>query len=144
MMSYPENCIRGIQKTSFIEKRQDRHYVTAEAYQFIRNQRRPDGMYEASVNWADDQDAIEFTFDQKNNNGSLKFEGGVVSLPHSELDIIRNQYGSMQFNYERATIQENKYHGNLLLNSSDMTPITKSMIRAVLAHRSEILSRDSA
>ncbi len=141
-MSYPEDCIRGILKDNFVVNKQDCLYATAVLYQFCGTN-RPDGMYEASINWCDDESAIEFTFGQKNNDETLKYDGGVAILQRSELDKIKKRYGQEQFNYERAFIPDNKYHGNLLLNSTMMTPTIKNMIRSVLAHNSEIRSRNS-
>jgi len=95
-------------------------------------------MHEASINWDDDKKAIEFTFNQKKNEGALKYEGGVATLPRRELDKIRKLYGPMQFNYERERRPGNKYHGNLLLNLTNMNPRISKMIRVVLAHYSKI------
>jgi len=142
-MEFPDSCIRGILKANFVVKDLYRIYAIAELYQFRRTD-RPDGMHEASINWGDDKKAIEFTFGQKNNDETLKYEGGIAILQRSELDKIKKRYGPMQFNYERACIQDdNKYHGNLLLNSTEMSPTIKGMIRAVLAHHSEIKCRNS-
>jgi len=137
-MPYPKNCIRGIIKADFVVKDQDRRYATAELYQF-RGSDRPDGMHEASINWGADKKVIGFTFNQKNNDETFKYEGGIAILQRSELDKIRKQYGPMQFNYERdRDNKDNKYHGNLLLNSTNMTSTISKMIRSVLAHHSII------
>jgi len=139
-MPYPENCIRGILKEVFIIKDNDCVYATAELYQFRSNLDRQDEMHEASINWGDDEMAIDFALNQKNDEGNLKFEGGVAILPRNELDKIKKRYGITQFNYERSLLQDNKYHGNLLINVA-ISPTIKRMISAVLAHNSEIQQR---
>lgn len=136
-MPYPKNCIRGILRADFVIKDQDRRYATAELYQF-RNSDREDGMHEASINWDDDKKAIEFTFNQKNNDETFKYEGGIAILQRRVLDKIKKVYGPMQFNYVRARSPDNKYHGNLLLNLTNRTSRISKMIRSVLAHHSEI------
>jgi hypothetical protein len=135
-MDYPDSCIRGIEKASYVVKGTDYIYATAELYNFRRTGRQ-DGMCEASINWFDGMKAIDFTFRQRNNDETLRYEVGIAILKRSELYRIRRRYGLTQFNYERACIiQDNKYHGNLLLNTANST-ISK-LIRGVLADRSEI------
>ena len=98
-------------------------------------------MLEASINWEDDEQTKDFTFQQQNNDGKLKYDGGIAIIPRSELDKIKKRYGTEQFEYERAVIPDNKYHGNLLLNSEAPTHF-KRMICDILAHNSEIQERN--
>lgn len=140
-MSCPENCIRGILKAHFVVKDQDLLYATVELFHFRRSD-RSDGMLEASINWKDDEKAIEFTLNQKDNDGALKYDGGIAILPRSELDRVKKRYGSEKFGYERSYSPDNKYHGNLLLHSRQPAPFRR-LICSVLAHNSEIQSRNS-
>lgn len=86
----------------------------------------------------DDEYAIDFTFSQTKEDGQPQFKVGVAILPRVELEKVKRRHG--HFDYERAPVEGNRYHGNLLLQDDVRKPV-KTMIRSALALASEILLR---
>jgi hypothetical protein len=89
-------------------------------FYFQENHVRVDGLIGESVSWEDDGNAVEFTLAMRHvsgrNAGELQFKGGVAVLPRSDLDHLAGT--SMVCNalsYNREALDENPYHGNLLL-----------------------------
>jgi hypothetical protein len=111
-------------------------------FDFQESPHRNDGWTEDSINWMDDKDAMEFTLNQVKDSGELQFKMGVAILPRAELDRIKRRHGfAGHFDYERAPIEENQYHGNLLLRS-DVSKHLKNMIRSALALAAQIVLRE--
>ena len=82
-MNYPKNSIKGIPNNDFlIEGR------TVASHLFHFEQSRDNGGVEQSINWKDDESAIDFTLNQKKANGDLQFRAGVAILPRSEIDRL--------------------------------------------------------
>jgi hypothetical protein len=106
---------------------------------FHMDQCRDDGFIEESINWEDDEDAVAFTLATRRSDGRLQFLGGVAVILRSELDHICNHPGTrLLFGYERAAIDSNSYHGNLLLSSA--TPKhAKVQIAATLAMHAHVI-----
>ena len=136
-MSYPDNCIRGIPKSTCLE---DRYNANLTLFEFRRNPDRGDRWNEVSINWMDKEHTIDFTLEQENDEREFLFMGGVAILPVVDLDKIRKRHPEF-FRYERQAIPKNRYHGNLLLND-DTSKTRKTLIRAGLANCSEIRSRE--
>jgi hypothetical protein len=128
-MSYPEKCLRGIINESFLEDGK----VTSPLFYFDNKHRRPDGWIELSINWHDDDNAIDSTLKQRRESGELKFKAGVAILPRKGLDEIKmwDSIGG-RLAYERQPLSENKYHGNILLNH-EVSPRIAKMIAASIA-----------
>jgi len=86
-----------------------------------------------SINWMDDEKALDFTLNQKKNE-RLQFKVGAAILPRAAIDRINKFYGlTRPIRYERDPIKNvNPYHGNLLLKD-DTVGATKTMIRCQLA-----------
>lgn len=133
----PDNCIRGIPKPTCLEGRGTANLTL---FEFHRNPDRTDRWNEVSINWKDDEHAIDFTLQQKNDEEKLLFSVGVAILPLVDLDKIRKRHTNF-FHYERQSEPNNGYHGNLLLND-DTSKTRKTLIRAGLANCSEIHHRE--
>jgi hypothetical protein len=137
---FPDNCIRGIPNHNCLLDDKATAYLTL--FDFPGDRPRQDGWIEESINWMDDQHAIDFTLRQTKDDGrSLQFNVGVAVLSRSELNKIRRRHTDF-FGYERARTEDNVYHGNLLLKA-DIRKERKTMIRAKLADISEIHLREN-
>jgi len=115
--------------------------LSVNAFDF-RKDERTDDWKEASINWVDDEDAVDFTFKQTKTSGELRFKAGIAILPRSELDKIKKSYKFIgNFDYERKEEENNKYHGNLLLKDTVSNP-KRDIIRALLVFAAEIIKRE--
>ena len=138
-MQFPNNSIRGILNFDCLCK--DRTFASLNLFAFQSERQRPDGWIEESINWEDNDSAIDFTLNQTNENEQPKFKVGIAILPRSELDKLKKRTGIKRvFCYERAPVDDNHYHGNLLLHHDIEKPL-KTMIRSVLAIASKIVLR---
>jgi len=113
-MCYPDNCIRGI--SSFDQHMIDDDTVAPALFYFEMEQPRNGGWTEGSINWHDDDGAIGLTLNQRKPDGRIQFRVGAAILPRDEIDhlIQRSRY-SGQLSYDRCPQDDNRYHGNLLL-----------------------------
>lgn len=137
-MPLPEECIRGILNPDFIDKD---GVANIGLFQF-RKREPADDWCEASINWMDDEKAIGFTLNQTKASGELKYKVGIAILPRSEFDRIKKRHGfAGHFKYERAALQDNSYHGNLLLKDN-ILPTRSKMLRNLLAFSSQIHRRE--
>ena len=124
-MNYPENSIKGIPNNDFlIEGR------TVASHLFDFKQARDDEKIEQSINWEDDESVIDFTLNQKKEDGDLQFKAGVAILPRSEIDRL-NRLPTIRgsLSYERSPLDNNPYHGNLLLQAN----VPKAKMRQIAA-----------
>lgn len=133
-MQYPSNCVRGVSNP------QD---VTPEgvplmgAFNFAGAD-RGDGWIELSVSWDDDGTVVSFTLSQTKDDGELQFRGGAITLPRSEVDRLNTDTPLRGLlSYERAPIDTNRYHGNILLRSNT-EPAVKRLVAANLASASGV------
>lgn len=110
---YPETLLKGIPKQDLIEGQ--RVVWTA----FIPpSGNAVNGWKESSINWEDDDGAIEQLRSQR-KNGRFQFEPGIVRLFRSEVDAIIKDFNAHEkFRYERNKIDGNDYHGNLLFSEN--------------------------
>ena len=137
-MEYPDQCIRGIVSPDWLITND----VASSAMYTFKVGDRKDGWTESSINWRDDEKAVDLALNLKNDDGELRYKIGIAILPRSVLDMIRKNRGfSDLFDYERAPTEDNSYHGNLLL-LKEMNPQLKKSVRSELAFRSEIHRRE--
>ena len=129
-MPFPNNFIKGIPNKTYLTSDGS---VGAHLFHFdFEKFNRADGWCEQSINWEDDEHAIEFTLSQMKDN-HIHFQEGVVTVALFEVDrinLLQNVNGSLS--YERRQLSDNKYHGNLLL-SSDINKAKMKMIAACIA-----------
>ena len=124
---YPKEFLRGIANKDFI----DNGHVLFSAFQFD-DTGRVDENREASINWLDDDGAISLALNQRKENGKLQFIGGVARINLDYAKLILHNFSQEGFTYERAPLENNKYHGNLLLDNS-LSKQTRQMIMTGLA-----------
>jgi hypothetical protein len=129
-MEYSEELLRGIQNKDYVEN----GYALAHAFYFEDNPSRTDDNKEQSINWFDDEGALEQIFELRKDNGEFKFKKGYVKLKRSKLDEISlKPVVNHTLSYERHPIPDkNQYHGNILLKKEVPSNISK-MIAAWLA-----------
>lgn len=141
-MEYPDQCIRGIPNENCLYEDsllEGSPVARLTLYPFPKENCRDDGWVEESINWMFDVKVIDFTFKQKNDDGELQFTVGIAILSLVELNRIKRKHSNF-FHYEKDPIENNHYHGNLLLKA-DIRTERKRMIRDVLANSSEIKLR---
>lgn len=136
MNQYPEICLRGLRKREDVMTPQNVVNTTA----FIPDFRIPrtDGGYETSINWKDDEFAISFTMQRRNQS-----QYGLAALERVVLDEERDRVSIPKtVEYERKpdlADPENKYHGNIVFIG---TKKYINMIAAALALKSKFIPRE--
>ena len=112
-MTYPEEFIRGILNDEYVN---DENSVETHLFYFHHlSSGRGDSWCEESINW-NDEGAIEFSLNQTRNDGQIKFKSGIAIVPKDEIDHITSRPNNAGcLSYERYPLEENPYHGNLLL-----------------------------
>lgn len=123
---YPIEFLRGISNKDFVQN----GMVLPTAFQFD-TQMREDNMSEASINWLDDDGAIELAMKQRKDNGRIQFPAGIARLELDRVKLILRSIPEEVFSYERAPIEGNPYHGNLLMNSSTNKPIKQLIMNGL-------------
>lgn len=129
-MTFPEKYIRGIFNKGDLKEDGS---IGAHIFYFISRPLRDDGYQELSINWNDDDEAIDFTLNQKKENGELQFKAGIAILPREHIDYM-NTLSTINelLSYERRSMEKNPYHGNLLL-SDDVSKPRMKLIAATIA-----------
>lgn len=95
---------------------------------------REDDFLEASINWEDDENAVELLLNQKKDGtGERMFKYGYARL---QLSIVRMTLKSLiqksYLDFERKPLENNPYHGNLLIPAK-IKKQEKLMIQSNLA-----------
>lgn len=137
IMSYPDNCIRGIPNKSFLIEDGS---IGSHLFHFKPEDGREDGWIEQSINWEDDDLAIEFTLNQTKENGERQFKAGVAKIPRDEIDrLSRLPTVNGILSYERRAVENNQYHGNLLLKTNVPKPTMRKIAAGIALAVSEII-----
>jgi hypothetical protein len=135
-MQYPKELIRGITNNTLLSD----GYAGSALFSFqetLESENRSDDFLELSINWRDDDGAIELLMNQKKNE-HYQFASGVALIKRRRIDQIRkSRQMETKLSYERQSIPENPYHGNLLLHKS-VDPQVKKIIQATIACECEI------
>ena len=133
-MSYPDECIRGISDVSCVTEDKP----TSHLFNFKDENNRSDGWCEQSINWKDDEYSIQFTLKQQ-KNGDVQFKVGIAIISRDQLDKLNRRPAIAGIlSYERDALENNQYHGNLLLKTNTPKPIRK-MVAAGIALAVETL-----
>jgi hypothetical protein len=128
--TYPDTFARGILNEQYIS---DDLPDTA-LFTDFRDTERQDGYNELSINWIDDECAIIILSSQLNKDKTDKlYKNGIGIFSTKELTrICKLPYYGNDVSYERFPLDENKYHGNILLKK-DTSKKRKNMIAATIA-----------
>jgi hypothetical protein len=140
-MCYPDYWIRGIPHPSLIDVD---GLPSAGLFPFNRPESiRLPGYREESINWYDDEGAIRHTFDQKKDNDTVQFTGGVAIFPRSELDRLKTNPNLRQrFSYERFSLSTNQYHGNILLKVDAPKHLIRKIAAQLALNVNRIITRE--
>jgi hypothetical protein len=111
---YSNEFLRGISSTDYVSNGQ----VLYTAFKFDVIPDRNDHMLESSINWLDDDGAIEEVLNQRKDNGKIQFSAGAAKLNLDTVKLFFTNIPKDAFSYERAVVPGNAYHGNLLLSES--------------------------
>ncbi len=138
-MSFPDNSLTGIQNDSLILQK---GVVSAGLFQFRENPIRSDSKKEQSINWQDDQNAIVLTLNQQKLDGTYQFQSGIAVIPRDKIDWLIDLQTTKGFlSYERQPLQENPYHGNILVKKVTPKPVVKLIMQGLALIVSEIIPR---
>jgi hypothetical protein len=138
-MCYPDKLLKGIPRNCITQE----GFPSSEIFHFKRENspEREDGFIENSINWNDDENALKFTLSQKKKDGSIQFESGVAVILKNELDRLKKlPLFKPFFDYERNSLLDNPYHGNLLLREEISKPTMKAIAGTLATHVEEIIT----
>ena len=126
MPSYPAECLKGITDDVSVQD----GLIGSNLFQFRINPDRSDDYLESSINWNDDSNALTFTLAQVKENNIKQFKQGVAILPRNEIDRLRKRASvNKLLSYERQKLEDNPYHGNLVLRQG----LHKAIMRTISA-----------
>lgn len=129
-MSFPDNFLKGLSDKNKLTS--DGVGVSASVFYFDPQHVR-DGWLEQSINWEDDANAITLMLGQKKEDGEIQFKAGVVRVPRSCVEHINKVPRTKDLlAYERKALNNNPYHGNLLLKENTHKYIMK-IVGAIIA-----------
>lgn len=130
-IEYPDYAFRGLTDKNHINIEFNR--ILGEAFCFDGKHPNEDGYDELSINWDDDENSLDnLKIQKKANADTLKYGNGIVRIPTSKLKEMKNRYKGY-FTYERKPVENNDYHGNLLLNFDGMNKQMRRLISNELA-----------
>lgn len=116
IINYPKSFIRGISGSQSIDQK---GYVKADLFMFDEKQKikRDDNKCELSINWYDDEGAMQEIL-HRIKKDHIQFKVGAAVVDTEDLEEIKKtpQINKL-FDYERKIDEQNKdnvYHGNLL------------------------------
>jgi len=136
MDNYPERCLRGLRKDDHVTPE---GIVNSPAFypDFRVSKQHPDGAYETSINWEDDNLAVAFTL-QKIDQSLY----GIASLQRAVIDAEAAANNPPIVTYERKPEVDNKYHGNIIFSGTASRQLIK-MIASIFAIRASLIRRPS-
>lgn len=139
-MSYPDNFLRGVSDRSWLTP--DGVEVSAAVFHFELSKAN-NGWLEQSICWEDDDSVVDLMLRQKKEDGAIQFKAGVVRVPRWCVHYINKLPQTKErLSYERKELDENPYHGNLLLKK-DTHKMTRSKVAAMLAgHVVDVISKE--
>ena len=141
--NYPDVFIRGVSRDN-AEFITEEGYVTQAAFAFDdydAESRNDDGFRELSINWLDDDGAIQTLLNQVNQRkGGPQFQGGYCRISRYALLSLQDYINNGHLSYERRPIHadvekgipENPYHGNLLMQK-DISNKSRTNLQIALA-----------
>jgi hypothetical protein len=138
-MSYPDNFLRGVSDKNLLTP--DGAGVSAAVFHFALSKINNEWL-EQSICWEDDVSVVGLMLGQKKEGGAIQFKAGVVRVPRSCVHYI-NKLPQIKevLSYERKELDENPYHGNLLLKK-DAHKMTMHKVAAMIAgHVLDVISQ---
>ena len=118
-MSFPDNFLKGLSDKKSLTP--DGVGVSASVFYFDSQHVR-DGWLEQSICWEDDVNVITLMLEQRKGDkgdGEIQFKAGIVRVARSCVEIINKVPRTKDLlSYERKALNNNPYHGNLLLKEN--------------------------
>jgi len=140
-MRYPQRLLKGLLNYTYLDE-DDPSIVLPATFAFDEKYVRDDDWIEQSINWEDDEETIPFTLNQT-KDGVIMFPAGLAAVPTNEINNLCNVSHLRDcFSYERNALEDNKYHGNLLLKVGTKK-ILKRMLREAIAIKAERIPPNS-
>ncbi|MHB8336513.1 MAG: hypothetical protein ACYDEE_03755 [Ignavibacteriaceae bacterium] len=142
-MDYPESFLKGITDNQYLDEDGG---VAANLFYFDPKKNVPereDGYNEESIFWRDDENAVTLILSQrKNENIQFKYGAAVVKL--EEIDRLKKlrQYQDI-LSYERKRLEDNPYHGNLLLSKNTGKQVMRKLAGAIATVCQEIIPQET-
>lgn len=141
-MKLPVNYIKGIPNNEFLV-REDLS-IGSNLFFFNMEEIRIDGWVEQSINWEDDNTVVDFSLNQKKDDGTLQFKAGIAIFPRYEIDRLNRQPTiNGILSYERHPLENNKFHGNILLKAGVPRLTMKKIAASIAVTVSEIILRNN-
>jgi len=137
-VSYPDNFLKGVSNRELLTPDLG---VSAGVFHF-ELAKTNNGWVEQSICWEDDDSVVDLMLRQK-KEGEIQFKAAVVRVPRSCVHYI-NKLPQLEelLSYERKELDENPYHGNLLLKK-DTHKWARSKVAWMLAsHVSEVIIQE--
>ncbi len=139
-MSYPDNFLRGVSDKNSLTP--DGVGVSAGAFHFDLS-KISNGWLEQSICWEDNDSVVDLMLRQKKEDGVIQFKIGVVRVPRSCVQYINKLPQTRELlSYERKELDDNPYHGNLLLKK-DAHNFTRRLVAAMIAaHVVDVINQE--
>ncbi len=129
-MDYSDELIRGVPNDAFLEDGLPKSELFKN---FDENSEREDDYLELSINWYDNENALQLVHTQKKANGEIQFKSGGAVISRKDLDdLCKKPLVKGKLTYERRIVEGNEYHGNLLLQN-DVNKTKRNIIASGLA-----------
>jgi hypothetical protein len=139
-MTYPDNCLKGIPNKDFVVDGR----VIPTLFYFAMEKVRSDGLVEQSINWQDDEGAADILLRQIKDDGEIQFKIGFAVIPKDELDRLNKRPNfSGLLSYERAALENNPYHGNILIKGNVDKRIMKTIAAGLALAISDTIYREN-
>lgn len=127
-MEYADKLIRGISGPQMIDAQGK---ASGELFQFEDNT-RIEGFTEVSINWYDDEGALEHILNQRKQDNAIQFRAGAAIILRSDIDLLIERLFKNWIYYDRDKLPDNKYHGNIL-RKIEVTKQIKTTISQAIA-----------
>ena len=126
---YPSSFYRGISEQYCKDG-----YLLPESFHIDTETVRNDGYTEISITWNYEPDSFQIIASQLNERtGLIQFPAGIAEIQKNEFeDRMRPHLIVKNMSYERAPLDDNKYHGNILLKDT-LDKTMRTMIKSQLA-----------
>jgi hypothetical protein len=142
-MDFPDHCLRGISKGHIQNTLPELNKVSAVVFypDESTSAYRLDSGTETSINWEDDDKALEFTLNQTKDD-LPQFPGGAVRLSRTAIEYVNTRPGMQgSLSYERAPLPENQYHGNIVFRANLSKHVIKMIAAALAMESSQIIKK---
>ena len=139
-MSYPDNFLRGVSNKDWLTP--DGVGISAAVFHFDPS-KISNGWVEQSICWEDDESVVDLMLRQKKEGGAIQFKAGVVRVPRSCVHYINKLPKARELlSYERKELDDNPYHGNLLLKKDTHTSTMKAVAAMFVLHVVDVINQE--